>query len=120
MVVDWVSTIQAVLQKYPGVVDVRQMRECNSGANFSRLRRVYLGRCRPSLYFTRRETQTMLHLLLARPIVAAAQMMQLSPHTLNFYILNMKAKLQARTRHDLINVVLASQFLQNLVDGLFL
>lgn len=64
-------------------------------------------------YFTSREAETMVHLIMGKTMRSIGQVMCLSPRTIEFYINNMKAKLHCRTKAELIAKVLASDFLGN-------
>lgn len=65
------------------------------------------------LYFTQREAQCMVLLLKGKSIITTAHELLLSPRTVEFYLNNMKAKLQCRTKLELIDRVSGSEFLQN-------
>jgi DNA-binding CsgD family transcriptional regulator len=65
-------------------------------------------------YFTKREAECMMMLIKGKTINKAAIALRLSPRTVEFYLKNMKAKVRCRTKHELIEKVLESSFLQNL------
>jgi len=66
------------------------------------------------VYFTEREAQTMMHVLLGKTFNATAEAMNLSPRTIEFYLDNMKLKLNCRTKQELIEKVMASEFVRYL------
>lgn len=65
------------------------------------------------VYFTPREAQCMILLLKGQTINSVAEELLLSPRTVEFYVKNMKAKLQCRTKFELVSVVHNSEFLKN-------
>ena len=125
---DWESVLRAVLQKYHfeptfSLLKLPRLKVVKRGGKVIRLvpvrtilriRRVYLGEPYRHVYFTKRETQTMLLLLLGQSVAEAAVVMQLSPQTIEYYLANMKAKLYARTLAELKSKTLRSNFLRNL------
>jgi len=65
-------------------------------------------------YFTKREAECMILLLHGKTINKAAIALSLSPRTIEFYLKNMKAKVGCRTKFELIELVLESNFLQTI------
>lgn len=65
-------------------------------------------------YFTKREAECMIMLIKGKTINKVAVALSLSPRTIEFYLKNMKAKIGCRTKFELIERVLESNFLQNL------
>ena len=72
-----------------------------------------LGEKFSDIYFTIREADCMAHLLRGRSIKITADRLTLSPRTVEFYLKNMKKKLNCRTKYELIELVLQSDFLDN-------
>ena len=72
-----------------------------------------LGGKHGSAYFTRREAECMVLLLKGKTISGVAKILKLSPRTVEYYIKNMKSKLGCRTKYELIDLVYASDFMNN-------
>lgn len=72
-----------------------------------------LGGKHGNLYFTKREAECMSRMLRGKTITRVADELELSPRTVEFYLKNMKSKLGCRTKFELIEVVLDSDFLKN-------
>jgi len=64
------------------------------------------------VYFTKREAECMTLLLKGKTINKTAVILNLSPRTIEFYLKNMKAKLGCRTKFELVELVLESDFLR--------
>ena len=69
-----------------------------------------LGLRHPGIYFTEREAQTIEHFLCGRTTTEVACILGLSRRTIEFYLKNMKAKLNCRFKPELIKEVLSSNF----------
>ena len=65
------------------------------------------------IYFTKREAECMVHLLRGKTIARVALELKLSPRTVEFYLKNMKTKLGCRTKFELIDLVINSDFMKN-------
>lgn len=65
------------------------------------------------IYFTKREAECMVLLLRGKTICGVAHKLSLSPRTVEYYIKNMKTKIGCRTKFELVDLVHASEFLQN-------
>ncbi|MEI8055402.1 MAG: helix-turn-helix transcriptional regulator [bacterium] len=76
--------------------------------------RYKLGAKHGGRYFTKREAECMACLLKGKTIANVAAILKLSPRTVEYYIKNMKAKLLCRTKFELIDLVRASEFMENL------
>ena len=72
-----------------------------------------LGKQFKDIYFSRREGDCMICLLQGKTIKGTAETLNLSPRTVEYYVKNMKAKLNCRTKPKLIELVLQSDFLKN-------
>lgn len=72
------------------------------------IQKYYLKEHNPQLYFTAREFQTMHCLLNGKSTLEIAQVLNLSRRTIEFYLKNMKAKLNCKYRTELIKKVLQS------------
>ena len=72
-----------------------------------------LGEKFEDIYFTKREAECMVQLLRGKSVRAAAETLKLSPRTVEFYLKNMKKKLKCRTKYELIDLVLGSEFVNN-------
>jgi len=64
-------------------------------------------------YFTRREAECMVLLLKGKTINSVADILELSPRTVEYYIKNMKFKIGCRTKFELVDLVYASEFMKN-------
>lgn len=71
-----------------------------------------LGEKFKDVYFTKREADCMTRLLRGKTIEGVAKELDLSPRTVEFYIKNMKKKLNCKTKFELIDLVLESDFLR--------
>lgn len=71
-----------------------------------------LGTNYPHLYLTQREAECMLNLINGRTISATATALALSSRTVEFYVNNMKKKLDCRTKSDLIEKILKTDFMR--------
>jgi len=71
-----------------------------------------LGSAYRGVYFTRREAECMLCLLKGKTVNRTAEILSLSPRTVEFYLKNMKGKLNCKTKYELVDTVLTSDFLQ--------
>lgn len=74
----------------------------------------YLGHDYEGIYFTKREAECMLLLLKGHTIVSAAEVLRLSPRTVEFYVKNMKMKLCCCTKFELVEKVAQSEFIKSL------
>ena len=72
-----------------------------------------LGRKYGSVYFTKREAECMVLLLKGKTINGVAAELTLSPRTVEYYIKNMKSKVGCRTKFELVDLVHASEFIDN-------
>ncbi len=72
-----------------------------------------LGSKYPNLYFTQREAECMMNLIKGRTISTTASALELSSRTVEFYVNNIKRKLNCRTKSDLIQKVLETDFMQH-------
>ncbi len=71
-----------------------------------------LGERYAGIYFTRREAECMILLLRGKTINGVANVLNLSPRTVEYYIKNMKAKVGCRTKFELVDLVHASDFMR--------
>lgn len=65
----------------------------------------YLGEKYPGVYFTQREVDCLVQLLSGHTIASAAEVLDLSPRTVEFYVKNMRMKTGVQTKVDLLKVV---------------
>lgn len=68
-------------------------------------KKYYVGESAPGVYFTQREVESVRELLKSHTIAGAAQELGLSPRTVEFYVKNMKMKLNCSTKADLLKKV---------------
>lgn len=76
------------------------------------LRRYSLGARYGDVYFTRREAECMVWLLEGKKLEDIAMILGLSIRTVEYYIKNMKAKVGCRSKFNLIDLVRASDFIE--------
>ena len=73
-------------------------------------KKYYLGEMYDEVYLSQREADCMFYLLNGKTNVAAADQLDLSPRTVEFYVSNMKKKLNCTNKFELIEKVTASAF----------
>ena len=66
-----------------------------------------------SVHFTRREAQCMVHFLQGKTVAETAKELTLSPRTVEYYVKNMRQKMHCKTKHDLIDTVRRTAFVQD-------
>ena|SRR3990167_2187787 len=76
------------------------------------LRMYYLGETCPGVYLTKREAECMFWLVQDCTIIETACNMALSPRTVEFYVKNIKQKLQCKNKKKLVEKILMSNLLQ--------
>ena len=76
--------------------------------------KVPLGAQFNNTYFSFRESQCMLKLIEGKTMVRIGHDLQLSKRTVDYYINNMKKKINCRKKKELIDQILKSDFLANL------
>ena len=69
-----------------------------------------LGDAYPNIHFTPREAQCMVLLIRGQTMKTAARCLQLSPRTVEYYVRNMRIKLQCSSKAELIDRVMMSDF----------
>lgn len=77
-------------------------------------RRIYLEYHGITIYFGPREVQCMALILEGKATKAIAEYLDLSPRTVEFYLFNIRNKLAARTKKELIQRVLETDFLDKI------
>ena len=77
--------------------------------------RVYL-RSDDNIYFTPRERDCLVHLLDQKTIRETAAQVGLSNRTVEFYLNNMKNKMTVRTKKELIQKILQTDFLHRIKE----
>jgi DNA-binding CsgD family transcriptional regulator len=73
----------------------------------------FLGKAFPGLHLSYREAECVVHLLRGRSLKGIAKVLDLSPRTVEFYLKNVKRKLECRTKFELVDRILRSEFLNN-------
>lgn len=73
----------------------------------------FLGKNFPGIYLTPREAECMMNFLEEKTVPEAAVYLNLSPRTVEFYLKNMKIKLECKTKSELINKIRESDFSKN-------
>ena len=74
---------------------------------------VMLGKNYPGIYLTEREAHVGLHLLRGCTCEEAAEQMNLSRRTVEYYVSNIKTKLRSRRKSTVVAALLASDFIRN-------
>ncbi|MBN2690200.1 MAG: helix-turn-helix transcriptional regulator [Gammaproteobacteria bacterium] len=74
---------------------------------------VSLGNKFPNIHFSKREAQCMFYLIHGKTIKKTAELLNLSPRTVEFYLKNIKAKTGCKKKPQLIGMVIESDFLEN-------
>ena len=74
---------------------------------------VMLGSKHPGVYLTEREAHVGLHLLRGCTCEEAAELMNLSRRTVEYYLSNIKVKVGSRKKSGVVSVLLASDFIRN-------
>lgn len=72
-----------------------------------------IGEPYPGLFFTQREAQSIFLILRGKTVAKTAIVLGLSVRTVEFYVKKMKNKLNCRTKSELIEKVLQSEFMKN-------
>ena len=75
-----------------------------------------LGEKFPSVFFSPREVECAVLFMQGKTIVQAGQALKLSPRTIEFYLNNMKRKLNCRTKSELICKMLESNLRSKVND----
>ena len=73
-----------------------------------------LGNKFKNIHFSKREAECMSLLLRGRSIKGVAKKLAISHRTVEFYVRNMKRKLNCKTKYELIDLVIDSDFLKNI------
>ena len=74
----------------------------------------FVGGIYKGVYFTRREAQVLFHLLKGKTIPEVAQKLSLSPRTIEFYVKNMRLKLGAYSKDELIEKIKNTDIVEKL------
>lgn len=80
-------------------------------------RRCFLGSKFPGQYFTLREAQVAYYLVLGQSMKLIAKSMGISSRTVEFYLKNMRRKLDCRNRSELTRIILCSELFSCLTDN---
>lgn len=84
----------------------------------SRNKRYYIGEPYSGAYLTTREAQVIVHFLMGRTVGSTAIELSLSPRTVEYYARNIKLKLQCRKKTELLDRLVKSNFMENLIQVL--
>ena len=90
-------------------------RDMNGGVLNLDQKRYYLSQSNDELYFTQREAQCMYYILHGCTIVQVGERLNLSHRTVEFYVKNMKMKLNVHSKSELIAYAMRVGFLE-LID----
>jgi DNA-binding CsgD family transcriptional regulator len=81
---------------------------------FDQPKKYILENNQPNLYLTFREAQCMAHMMLDCTMKETAQLLGLSPRTVEYYIKRIKTKIGCRTKESLIKEIQATGFAKTL------
>jgi DNA-binding CsgD family transcriptional regulator len=70
----------------------------------------YLGEKYEGVYLTQREAECVAHMLQGCTIAESAKILNLSPRTVEFYVKNIKVKLNCRKKSELLECIRDSDF----------
>ena len=83
------------------------------------LREYYLGENYPNVHITKREAESLFWLVQGLTIIQTAYQLGLSSRTVEFYVKNLKLKLNCDNKKQLINTILQTNLLEQLEkDGM--
>jgi DNA-binding CsgD family transcriptional regulator len=77
------------------------------------IRTYLLGEQLQNVYLTKREAECMFLLLKGKSINTIAEVLKLSPRTIEYYLKNMKSKLNCHSKFELIDLIQHSEFIRN-------
>lgn len=83
----------------------RKLRYQREGGSRKTLPMYFLGDHYEGVYFTKRETETLSYLLQGKTIPETGKMLKLSARTIEFYVKNMKLKIGAKSKVELLEKV---------------
>lgn len=119
----WYAVLQEVLHKecsdyefaYTTLGDHfrEEAREKERVSYKKREKRYFLGEPYPEIYLTQREYECFNEIMLGKTITQAAVKLEISPRTVEFYLKNMRIKLQCHTRSELVQALLKSELMLN-------
>lgn len=110
------TNIQEYLPQPPVVIKEKKIPRKKPSRSWQKF---LLGKRYPNVYFTLREVQTIHCLLRGKTVIEAADLLNLSRRTIEFYLKNMKSKLNCRYKSELITEVLNSDLVDLLQAELF-
>lgn len=67
----------------------------------------------PSIYFTQREAECVIHILKGKTMNETGEILNLSPRTVEYYLTKIKRKLKCRKKSELIQLVADTEFVKN-------
>jgi len=106
-------------KKTVALMPLRKKSVKNKLAKKRDLRTYYLGDKFPNIYLTKREAECVFWLIQCRTISETGLKMGLSPRTVEFYIRNLKLKLDCKNKRELLKtIVLTTLFEQLAKEGL--
>jgi len=117
----WQAVLKEVLNKNAGeICYFTNLKTPNYVMNIHKLHKISarqnqrLGIKFANTYLTRREAECTIHIIHGKTIDGIASELSISPRTVEFYIKNVKAKLHCRTKPELIEKIMQSEFLNTL------
>lgn len=103
-------TNQGRLGEFYEIADLESAEPLRSSKN----RTYFLGDRFPGIYLTKREAETMFWVIQDHTLAYAAHQMKLSSRTVEFYVKNLRLKLQCKTKKELVEKILQSDLLKQL------
>ena len=73
----------------------------------------YLGKEYPDVYFTQREMDCLVQLLNGHTLAGTAEILSLSPRTVEFYVKNMRMKLGVQSKIELLKKIRKMDFIEH-------
>lgn len=95
----------------------RQKRYQNDSTTQRTLPMYFLGETYEGIYFTKREIETLSYLLQGKTIPETGKMLRLSARTIEFYVKNMKLKIGAKSKNDLLDRVRTTKVMDYFNNG---
>ena len=83
--------------------------------NKKNLSRIFLGPEFPGIYLTGREEECAIHLMQGNTLKEIARHLELSPRTVEFYMKNIKNKLNCRTKFQMMRALIVTSWYRDVM-----
>lgn len=103
----WKHLASQGIDRVNNIQDVREKRSAN---------RVFLGPEFPGIYLTPREEECAIYLMQGSTLKEIAKALDLSPRTVEFYLKNIKNKLNCRTKFQMMRALIITTWYRELSD----